>query len=167
MNPDRMLKLLQTRDIKTRYFAEKLFAEPAWYMLLDPMDNHLLQSHVSVTSRYIASGVSASTASPRQDEMEEQGLVQRWDDSNDGRTQYARPTERIIDLMTAYLLALGKQFQPCRLQYAVSNASAHAFLKIFYQCPYGICLLYTGEIILVLHLDTSHFCGVNFLHRAQ
>ncbi len=107
----RLLELLQTRDIRTRYFTDKLFADPAWYMLLDLMESQLLGRQVSVSSLYLVSGVAASTASRRLDEMEEASLIERWDDPNDGRRQYARLTERSVELLNAYLHSLDRQLR--------------------------------------------------------
>lgn len=108
---ERLLELLQTRDIRTRYFTDKLFADPAWYMLLDLMENMLLGRNVSISSLYIVSGVAASTASRRLDEMEEAGLVERWNDPDDGRRQYAKLTDRSVELLNAYLETLDRQLR--------------------------------------------------------
>lgn len=106
---ERMLELLRIRDIKTRYFSDKLFVDPAWHMLLDLMENHLQEKQLSVSSLYIASGVSAATASRRLDEMESAGLVRRWADPVDNRRQLVAPSERAIELMISYLTALNQQ----------------------------------------------------------
>lgn len=104
---ERLLELLRTRDIKTRYFTDRLFVDPAWHMLLDLMENHLLERSVSVSSVYLASGVAAATASRRLEEMEEAGLVGRWSDPHDRRRQFVQLTDRAIELVTKYLVALG------------------------------------------------------------
>lgn len=106
---ERMLELLRTRDIKTRYFKEKLFADPAWHMLLDLMENHLLERQVSVTALYIASGISAATAARRLDELELEGFISRTIDPADGRRQLAHLSQKSIDLMVNYLTALDRQ----------------------------------------------------------
>lgn len=108
---ERMLELLRIRDIKTRYFSDKLFVDPAWHMLLDLMENHLQDKQVSVSSLYIVSGVSAATASRRLDEMEGVGLVRRWLDPDDGRRQFVALSDHSIELMTSYLCALDQQMQ--------------------------------------------------------
>jgi len=108
---ERMLELLRIRDIKTRYFSDKLFVDPAWHMLLDLMENHLQEKQVSVSSLYIVSGVSAATASRRLDEMEAADLVRRWLDPNDGRRQLVALSERSITSMLSYLSALDRQMQ--------------------------------------------------------
>ncbi|MCV9908510.1 response regulator [Ochrobactrum sp. AN78] len=108
---ERMLELLRIRDIKTRYFSDKLFVDPAWHMLLDLMENHLQDKQVSVSSLYIVSGVSAATASRRLEEMDAVGLVRRWLDPDDGRRQFVALSERSVELMTSYLSALDQQMQ--------------------------------------------------------
>lgn len=106
---ERMLELLRTRDIKIRYFKEKIFADPAWHMLLDLMENHLLNRQVSVTALYIASGISAATAARRLDELELEGFIGRTIDPADGRRQLAHLSQKSIDLMMTYLTALDRQ----------------------------------------------------------
>ncbi|MES5047099.1 response regulator [Rhizobium nepotum] len=106
---ERMLELLRIRDIKTRYFSDRLFVDPAWHMLLDLMENHLQEKQVSVSSLYIVSGVSAATAGRRLDEMETAGLVRRRPDPNDNRRQLVTPSERAIELMLSYLTVLNQQ----------------------------------------------------------
>ncbi|MFK4064164.1 response regulator [Brucella anthropi] len=108
---DRLLELLRIRDIKTRYFSDKLFVDPAWHMLLDLMENHLQEKQVSVSSLYIVSGVSAATASRRLDEMEAAGLIRRWLDPNDGRRQLVALSQGSVGLMLSYLAALDRQMQ--------------------------------------------------------
>ena len=105
----RLLKLLRTRDIKTQYFSDRLFADPAWHMILDLMENHLLQRNVSVSSLYLASGVAAATASRRLDEMVQSQLVERWLDPTDRRRQFVRLTDGTVELVTNYLKALDEK----------------------------------------------------------
>lgn len=104
----RILELLRFRELRPRLFKERLFSDPAWQMLLDLMENNLLEKEVSVSSLYIASGVPISTASRRLDDLEEVGLVTRWDDPNDGRRQYVRVTEKAEKLITNYLADLDR-----------------------------------------------------------
>nr|WP_181377268.1 response regulator [Ochrobactrum sp. LM19]AJW29909.1 response regulator receiver protein [Ochrobactrum sp. LM19] len=108
-NKERMLELLRIRDIKTRYFSDRLFADPAWHMLLDLMENHLLEKQISVSSLYIISGVSPATAGRRLDEMEAAGLVHRWLDPLDSRRQFVAPSPHAIELMVSYLTSLHQQ----------------------------------------------------------
>ncbi|MEJ5027422.1 response regulator [Brucella anthropi] len=105
----RLIELLRTRDIKTRYFTQRLFVDPAWHMLLDLMENHLLERNVSVSSLYLASGVAPATAARRLEELEGAAMVERWLDPNDKRRQFVRLTDQSIQLVTNYLVALNQQ----------------------------------------------------------
>lgn len=107
----RMLELLKSRDIKTRYFSDKLFADPAWLMLLDLMEQHLMNKAVSVSGICIVAGVPAATAARRLEEMEQSGFVQRHIDKHDKRRQIVSLTPRSIDLITRYLTALHNQMK--------------------------------------------------------
>lgn len=111
LGKDRMLELLRTWDVKTRHFSDRIFADPAWLMLLDLMENHLQQKQVSVSSLYIVSGVSATTAARRLEEMEEVGLVARSLDPHDGRRQLVLLSEKALQMITNYLNALDKKMQ--------------------------------------------------------
>ncbi|GHC74348.1 hypothetical protein GCM10010136_23470 [Limoniibacter endophyticus] len=99
---------MRFRELRPRFFKERLFSDPAWQMLLDLMENNLLEKEVSVSSLYIASGVPISTASRRLDDLEEARLVTRWDDPKDGRRQYVRVTAKAEQLITDYLMNLDK-----------------------------------------------------------
>lgn len=105
----RMLELLKMRDIRARYFSEKIFLDSAWLMLVDLMENHLLEKQVSLSSIYLAAGVSAATASRRLEELEAAGLVERMLDPVDRRRQIIVLTSKSTELMEAYLTALHNQ----------------------------------------------------------
>ena len=111
LDNNRMLDLLKTRDIRTRYFSDKLFADPAWLMLLDLMEQHLRQKPVSVSGICIDAGVPPATAARRLEEMEQSGFVVRKVDQNDKRRQLVALTPKSVELVTNYLQTLHDQMK--------------------------------------------------------
>ncbi|WP_266019578.1 response regulator [Brucella intermedia] len=111
LDNNRMLDLLKTRDIRTRYFSDKLFADPAWLMLLDLMEQHLRQKTVSVSGICIDAGVPPATAARRLEEMEQSGFVVRKVDHNDKRRQLVALTPKSVELVTNYLRTLHDQMK--------------------------------------------------------
>lgn len=100
---ERMIDLLRIRDIRTRFFSGKLFVDPAWHMLMELMEHHLLNKQMTAFSLYVVSGVPTATASRRLDEMSAAGLVYRWIDPLDRRRQLVALTEETIVMMKNYL----------------------------------------------------------------
>lgn len=108
LTPERMVELLRMKDIRTRFFNDKLFLDPAWFMLQDLMEHYLLKKKVSVTSIYTISGVAPTTAARRLDELESAGLVTRLADRDDKRRQFVELTDKAIGIMRHYLETLNR-----------------------------------------------------------
>lgn len=77
--------VIRRRGQRTHYFAEELFADPAWDMMLDLLEAEMSNRRVSVSSACIAAGVPASTALRHLKTLEEKRLVVRLADPLDGR----------------------------------------------------------------------------------
>jgi CheY-like chemotaxis protein/DNA-binding transcriptional ArsR family regulator len=73
------------RSARRGIFGASIAENPCWDMLLDLFDKSLVEHRVSVTSICLASGVPATTALRRLDELLEMGLVRRIKDENDAR----------------------------------------------------------------------------------
>jgi hypothetical protein len=54
--------VIQARRLRSRYFSEELFADPAWDMLLDLLQAEIAHLRVPVSSLCIAAAVPATTA---------------------------------------------------------------------------------------------------------
>ena len=81
---------LRLRRIRARFFAEALFADPAWDILLDLRLAELEGRRVAVSSLCIAAAVPATTALRWIGLMTETGLLTRLPDPRDGRRVFVR-----------------------------------------------------------------------------
>jgi len=79
---------IRERRLRDRYFAQDLFAEPAWDMMLDLFEAELTQRRVAISSLCIAAAVPATTALRWLKALTEKGLFVRRDDPFDGRRVY-------------------------------------------------------------------------------
>jgi DNA-binding MarR family transcriptional regulator len=77
--------VIRARRLRSNYFPEELFADPAWDMLLDLLQSEILHMRVPVSSLCIAAAVPATTALRWLKTMVSQGLFVRRADPHDGR----------------------------------------------------------------------------------
>jgi len=73
------------RRLRSRFFADDLFADPAWDMLLDLLQAEIAQLRVPVSSLCIAAAVPATTALRWLKTMTDKGMFVRRADPHDGR----------------------------------------------------------------------------------
>ena len=78
-------KIIRARRLRSRYFPDHLFADPAWDMLLDLLQAELSHLRVPVSSLCIAASVPATTALRWLKTMVTEGLFVRRADPHDGR----------------------------------------------------------------------------------
>ena len=77
--------VIRARRLRTRYFPEHLFADPAWDMLLDLLQAEIAQLRVPVSSLCIAAAVPATTALRWLKTLVQEGIFVRRADPHDGR----------------------------------------------------------------------------------
>jgi DNA-binding MarR family transcriptional regulator len=77
--------VIRARRLRSRFFSEDLFADPAWDMLLDLLQAELSHLRVPVSSLCIAAAVPATTALRWLKTMVADGLFIRRSDPHDGR----------------------------------------------------------------------------------
>lgn len=77
--------VIRARRLRSRYFPEELFADPAWDMLLDLLQAEIAHLRVPVSSLCIAAAVPATTALRWLKTMVQQGVFVRRADPHDGR----------------------------------------------------------------------------------
>lgn len=89
----RIRRYLRARRLRDELLPAELFADPAWDMLLDLYASELEGRPVSVSSACIAAAVPPTTALRWLGRLEELGLVDREDDSNDCRRTFVHLTD--------------------------------------------------------------------------
>jgi DNA-binding MarR family transcriptional regulator len=99
--------VLRARRLRTRYFSEELFADPAWDMMLELFRVELAQQRVSISSLCIASAVPATTALRWIKTMTSQRLIERRADPHDGRRIFVELTQEAHDAMRQFFAAAG------------------------------------------------------------
>jgi hypothetical protein len=62
VSADTVRGVIRAQRLRSRYFREDLFADPAWDMLLDLLQAEIAQLRVPVSSLCIAAAVPATTA---------------------------------------------------------------------------------------------------------
>jgi Winged helix DNA-binding domain len=97
--------IIRNRRLRDRFFAQDLFADPAWDMLLDLTAARLEQVQVAVSSLCIAAAVPPTTALRWIKTMTDVGLFERVADPEDGRRIFIRLSEMAADAMARYLSA--------------------------------------------------------------
>jgi DNA-binding transcriptional ArsR family regulator len=105
--PRLVRRILQARQMRSRYFDHDLFADPAWDMLLDLTASEAEYGRVSVTSLCIASGVPPTTALRWISALGDAGLVQRHQDPVDARRTFVSLTSMGVSAISSYFAALG------------------------------------------------------------
>lgn len=100
--------IIRARRLRSRYFAEDLFADPAWDMLLDLLQAEIAQLRVPVSSLCIAAAVPATTALRWLKSMTEQGLFLRRADPHDARRVFVELAPETSLAMRRYFAEVGK-----------------------------------------------------------
>ena len=105
---DTVRTVIRARRLRGRYFAEELFADPAWDMLLDLLQAEIAQLRVPVSSLCIAAAVPATTALRWLKSMTEQGLFLRRADPHDARRVFVELAPEASAAMRRYFADVGK-----------------------------------------------------------
>ena len=108
MSRDHLRTVIRARRLRSRFFAEDLFADPAWDMLLDLMQAQLAQVRVPVSSLCIAAAVPATTALRWIKTLTDRGLIVRRADPFDGRRVFVELSETSSDAIRRYFGAAGE-----------------------------------------------------------
>ncbi len=104
-----MLALIGLCRLRTRFFSGRLFADPAWAMLLEVLEANLLNQTVPVSNFRLVADTSATTALRRVEELERANYIVRRPDPQDGRRSLVSLTEYGNARLKAYFCALAQQ----------------------------------------------------------
>jgi DNA-binding MarR family transcriptional regulator len=98
-----LARIIRARRLRGRYFAQELFADPAWDMLLASFEAELSQQRVTVTDLCISASVPGTTALRWLNDLVARGFLIRLADPRDGRRVF-------VELSPAASLALHRYF---------------------------------------------------------
>jgi DNA-binding MarR family transcriptional regulator len=99
--------VIRARRLRSRYFAEELFADPAWDMLLDLLQAEIAQLRVPVSSLCIAAAVPATTALRWLKTLVAQGIFIRRADPHDGRRVFVELAPQASNALHRYFAEIG------------------------------------------------------------
>jgi DNA-binding MarR family transcriptional regulator len=99
--------IIRARRLRSRYFDETMFADPAWDMMLDLLQAEIAQLRVPVSSLCIAASVPATTALRWLKTMTQQGIFVRRADPNDGRRVFVELAPEASQSMRRYFADAG------------------------------------------------------------
>lgn len=104
--------LLRARVRRGIFFSPRLFADPAWDMLLELYAAQLEQKRVSVSSLGIASGVPPTTALRWIAELQKDGFITKSKDPLDARRTFVELSTVGSRAMRDYLASLPPSVYP-------------------------------------------------------
>jgi len=99
--------VIRARRLRSRYFAEELFADPAWDMLLDLLQAESSNLRVPVSSLCIAAAVPATTALRWLKTMVQEGVFVRRADPHDGRRVFVELAPQTSQSLRRYFGEVG------------------------------------------------------------
>lgn len=105
---DIVRSVIRARRLRSRYFSEEMFADPAWDMLLDLFQAEIAQLRVPVSSLCIAAAVPATTALRWLKNMVDQGLFIRRADPHDARRVFVELAPQTSLALRRYFTEVGK-----------------------------------------------------------
>jgi DNA-binding MarR family transcriptional regulator len=100
-------QVIRARRLRSRFFDEELFADPAWDMLLDLLQAEIAQLRVPVSSLCIAAAVPATTALRWLKTMTDQGIFRRRADPHDGRRVFVELSPEASSAMRRFFAEVG------------------------------------------------------------
>jgi DNA-binding MarR family transcriptional regulator len=100
--------IIRARRLRSRYFDEELFADPAWDMLLDLLYAEISNLRVPVSSLCIAAAVPATTGLRWLKTMVQQGIFLRQADPHDGRRVFVELAPHSSQSLRRYFAEVGK-----------------------------------------------------------
>jgi DNA-binding MarR family transcriptional regulator len=107
ISADAVRTVIRARRLRSRFFPEHLFADPAWDMLLDLLQAEIAQLRVPVSSLCIAAAVPATTALRWLKALVQQGLFVRRADPHDGRRVFVELAPEASAALRRYFAEVG------------------------------------------------------------
>jgi DNA-binding MarR family transcriptional regulator len=107
ISAEKVRAVIRARRLRSRFFPEHLFADPAWDMLLDLLQAEIAQLRVPVSSLCIAAAVPATTALRWLKSMVEEGIFLRRADPHDGRRVFVELAPETSQTLRRYFAEVG------------------------------------------------------------
>ena len=95
--------IIEARAKRRKYFAEELFSDPAWDILLELYALKCEDVRISVSKLSVAASVPATTALRWIDKLAAESLVVRTDDPLDARRVWVELSDLGVEAMLDYL----------------------------------------------------------------
>jgi len=108
VSADTVRSVIRARRLRSRFFEEELFADPAWDMLLDLLQAEIAQLRVPVSCLCIAAAVPATTALRWLKTMTDKGIFLRRADPHDGRRVFVELSPSASEGMRRYFAEVGR-----------------------------------------------------------
>jgi DNA-binding MarR family transcriptional regulator len=108
LQADTVRAMIRARRLRSRYFPEDLFADPAWDMLLDLLQAEIAQLRTPVSSLCIAAAVPATTALRWLKTLVQQGVFVRRADPHDGRRVFVELAPEASSALRRYFAQIQK-----------------------------------------------------------
>jgi DNA-binding MarR family transcriptional regulator len=108
VSADTVRSVIRARRLRSRFFEDDLFADPAWDMLLDLLQAEIAQLRVPVSSLCIAAAVPATTALRWLKTMTDKGIFLRRADPHDGRRVFVELSPAASQAMRRYFAEVGR-----------------------------------------------------------
>jgi hypothetical protein len=99
--------VIRARRLRSRFFPEELFADPAWDMLLDLLQAEIAQLRVPVSSLCIAAAVPATTALRWLKTLVSEQIFVRRADPHDGRRVFVELAPEASHALRRYFAEVG------------------------------------------------------------
>jgi DNA-binding MarR family transcriptional regulator len=107
LSAETVRNVIRARRLRSRYFPEDLFADPAWDMLLDLLQAEIAQLRVPVSSLCIAAAVPATTALRWLKTLVAKGIFVRRADPHDGRRVFVELAPEASQALRRYFGEVG------------------------------------------------------------
>lgn len=104
---ERVRAVIRARRLRTNHFAEELFADPAWDMMLYLLQAELTHRRVSVSSLCIAAAVPTTTGLRWLKGLVDRGLFVRSSDPLDGRRIFVELSPEASNGLRHYFAEIG------------------------------------------------------------
>lgn len=103
VNADKIRSIIRVRRLRTKFFDQDLFADPAWDILLALLEAEIRQVRVTISSLCESAAVPATTALRWITILNDRNLIHRRKDVHDRRRVFAELTPETSHKLRQFL----------------------------------------------------------------